>query len=497
MPTQISPNNLLPNAAFDFFSEKFKLFHYCVNDWVWTPASDFGPTFPHAGKAYICHLVFKPAEITTKSGIGFFRVESPSGDEESKPKVWSGLLNGFGVVREFGRRVSPAIVVKALELWKNINLTTQAEHGDVKFMCAPEKADFSNQEGVFTGFDRDVGLGRDALIRSPLLFGYFFTSDYPAFTSELINFCEEKDASWDRSRIPDWGICIASSAFNFPIGGNVLPVHYARKKRFAGRTDLPVWREQHRELLLGRKFRKQQKIVEQDNQAGGRGRLGTGVAKLVAKVGKKVTKAMLKAASKHLIKKHVKGKVQKWIAKKAASKVTGKASKAAGKLIMAALGAEAVKQERRLTRTLKATKRIKQIRDKAAMDAKARKQKDAAKSELAKLGLEKEVSVSRELQRQRAEARRQIREVKAQRKRWLKNQAKVDRERKRFARQVAQAVKDADKRALRKLSFRQKRPCFPTQQRRRPMKRRRRRLTSKGTASRRRAPKRKRALGSR
>jgi hypothetical protein len=90
--------------------------------------------------------------------------------------------------------------------------------------------------------------------------------------------------------------------------------------------------------------------------------------------------------------------------------------------------------------------------------------------------------LKRLVRRQKSRAAAENRKIMATRKRWLKHQAKIERERRQLARQVAKAVRDADKRALRKLTARKIKPCFPTQQRRR---RRKRRLTSKGRASRR------------
>lgn len=474
VPTTNAPLKVLPQVAFDFFSQKFKLYHYCVNDWQWEIGLNLLPEPSDPAKGLWCNLVYKPATITAKPGIGFYKVTAGAGSDESKPKLWAGLLNGFGVVREFNRVVSETIVPKALSFWRNLDLTTQREHEDVRFMCAPEKADFRDDFGVFTGYDRDLGAGHVALIKSPLIFGYFKLKSYPQFQDELITYCETNDETWDRSLLGHWEIFICSAAYNYPIADNVIPVTYERRKRFAGRTDLPVWREQHREIILGRKFRRQQKIVEEDNQAGGRGRAGTGIRKLLAKAGDIASDALLKALTKEVKKR---------------SKVAGAAAGFAVKLAKAALKKKAATSERQRKRGLKPTVRSMKIDTKEEVQARYDKEVKAAARGVEVSQVKQDKELERILRREKAAIKRQNRKILEQRRRWLKHQNKIEREKRKFAKQVARLVKEADKKALRKFSFRQKRPCLPTQQRR--PRRKRKRLTSRGRASRRPATKRK------
>lgn len=426
---------------------------------------------------------------------GWKLVKVEGGILPSEPKwAFTGLRHATAAAKNMGIALEdPELWQQSLE-WMNIgNRPTQ-----VFGTLTATKMDCQDQALVVVGgpwqkgTDGTLPVVTPEFAGGPIVRANLLESRYGAFMTELLSAMVPLGLKMAGVQLFDVGLVVK----DFEISRVPMVKVPARKKRFAGRTDLPHWREQHKILVAGRKFRRQQVIVTEDNQAGGRGRLGTGIKKVLAKVADNVTKKLIGVVAKHVGKAVEKknGKLAGMAAKLGVKAGLKKAKKLAVKKFnseseitepgerraLADLRKVSAGIRRHYHRGLKPTVTSKRDADREGV--KERHQKSLAAIKGTVENIKAQAELKRLVRRQKSRAAAENRKIMATRKRWLKHQAKIERERRQLARQVAKAVRDADKRALRKLTARKIKPCFPTQQRRR---RRKRRLTSKGRASRR------------
>lgn len=455
--------------TFQFIVDFFKWGQLCVNQWVIQSADP--------DKLVQLQLFFEPAAGTVGTGTGFYRVRT--GQTEQEKGDYTGWRHALACVRNaeiaLGKPTGTFLTPATNKIGDLFGIVTRPNIPPAFYPFKQGSARCSNDapdnfvSGALSLFPSTIPL---LTLDSRSENGVFEALDsyYAAEENRFDVRFPRGDYLSSRYFNTRFVIPVFQLSFvlreSFPTG-NLERVVYARKKRFAGRADLPIWREQHAILELGRKFRKQQLIVTEDNEADGRGREGTGIRKVLAKAGDVVSDALLKAITKEVKKR---------------SKVAGAAAGFAVKLAKAALKKRAATAERQRKRGLKPTVRSKRVANKEEVQARYEKEVKAAARGVEISQVKQDKELERILRREKAAIKRQNRKILEQRRRWLKHQNKIEREKRKFAKQVARLVKEADKKALRKFSFRQKRPCLPTQQRRR---RKRKRLTSRGRASRR------------